>query len=264
MDEAEAPPNTALNLAVEELRHLKRLLSRALAVLNSGMGGKVFGLGPEAQTGRRELRRLGEELQRVAAAEIIEHAEEAFAHIVSDAKLRYKENLELALRAEGIQFSGEWPSYLLNNVLSLRVDLADEVVSIGKKHLRSLDLARALLAIRRSLKDLLSRPFNPSEFSELVTRAYNDATASRELRPEDYVQIKSVFHAVKRRYGLRYSVEQFAVDLYRLLEAIAEEQVSIELDLSPARSPATGILIPGPNRGHISGIRVRHRGDKAC
>lgn len=182
--------------------------------------------------------------------------------VVKKLRLHYHEDLENEFNKFSIRRSGQWPSYVLGDVLRLRIDLQRGVATLENKKLGTLEPSLIVEQVKSKLDELFSRPFNASEYLLLLRSASEKITSAQGREPDEYIDIRDVFAFVRthmKQYGhdRRYNETKFQADIYRLLRdrrPITED--GFELELSPAQNATGGMYIQTTDTGnYIAAIR---------
>ena len=258
-DPVTPPPIDSL---ITQIKHLKATAARLQSVLEKTRAGKTFAAGDELRKYPNLFDQVVSAIGELTAADNLGIAERLVREAVDSAKLTYRETLEEALRDATISFSGQWPAYWLADVLRLHIDFAGEHITVGQRSLHSLEPARVVVIARAELKRLMGRPFDATAFLNLVADAYRGLIDENLQAAGEYANIADVLKAIQGVQGRTYSAPLFAVDLYRLKQTTASQE-GARLELSPARSPASGLFIPGPAGGYVSALRVTRPKDSA-
>jgi hypothetical protein len=113
------------------------------------------------------------------------------------ARLHYRETLERHLDEAALARSGQWPSYVIADVLRLQFDLERGEVALNAKGLETLDPARVVEHIKARLAELFDKSLDASEFLSLLKAAHDQVTAAHGRGMGDYANIREVFAAVR-------------------------------------------------------------------
>lgn len=182
--------------------------------------------------------------------------------VVKRLRLHYHEDLENEFDKLSIRRSGQWPSYVLGDVLRLRIDLQRGVATLENKKLGTLEPSLIVEQVKSKLDELFSRPFNASEYLLLLRSASRKIASTQGRESDEYIDIRDVFAFVRthmKQYGhvRRYNETKFQADIYRLLRdrrPITED--GFELELSPAQNATGGMYIQTTDTGnYIAAIR---------
>jgi hypothetical protein len=182
------------------------------------------------------------------------------------ARLHYRETLERHLDEAALARSGQWPSYVIADVLRLQFDLERGEVALNAKGLETLDPARVVEHIKARLAELFDKSLDASEFLSLLKAAHDQVTAAHGRGMGDYANIREVFAAVRTAIegsgrDRRYTEAKFGADLYRLQrDGRATTPDGLLLELSPAQNAAGGLYVPAKGGGnYIAALRFASR-----
>jgi hypothetical protein len=235
-------------------KQLRADLVRLESLLAKGRAGKSFAALDELRKNPDLFTRLNASIGGLVGGDALERAQVAIRDAIETARTTYRTDLESAVREAGISIQGEWPAYWLDSVLRLQVDFQNDRVRVGTRQLTTLDPVRVVATARVELKRLTGRPFDPVSFSRLIADSYERIVGEGRIASGEYADINEVLKGIQAgAYGRTYSAPLFGVDLLRLREVGATD---LRVELSPARGPANGLLIPGPDGGYVSGLRV--------
>jgi hypothetical protein len=112
------------------------------------------------------------------------------------------------------------------------VDFARRVTTINKKNLPSIDPARIVTALQKEKRELYDRPLDPQAFIDSLYQVYKEIIKKEDLPPGHTVPIQRFYFEYVMSLQSRvffqdmakgkfrgYSVDQFAVDIWRYLSA---------------------------------------------
>ena len=252
--QVESKASRCVEEATQEIKRLRAKVNRVLQILELAKSGQPL----RAQSLIRKTPKIfGEvraQLKALIDGRVFIRAAEELDGLIAESRLRYKDELEQALQQAQISFSGQWPAYRLNDIIELHVDLKNDRVRIDRNWLSTLKIEKVINSSQKVLKDLLERPFDPGPFLRALLQAYEECKAAAGAHFGEYVAIKHIFQSLSKKFGPAYTMRHFAIDLFRLLQSTPAWGLSV--DFSPARSPSSGIFIPGNAAGYVSGIRI--------
>jgi len=257
----EQPPDqgqTAVDDAKRELVALRKQLDSAIKALEAACTGHIFA---SAAMRRRNggMKQVAAQLRGLLSSESLDKAETELENIAADAKAGYRTSLERALSSTGWDVAREWPSYLIERVVELKIDFRTERAKVGQKTLPTLEIDPIVAAARGELDKILRQPFDPKNFLTMLVTCYRDQVGAE--RTAEYVGVTKFVSCMKKTLGQGYGSARLGLDLSRLLDALPD--AAARLDFSPARNPDGALYLRSRSRsGFVSGIRV-HRGDEA-
>ena len=173
-------------------------------------------------------------------------------------RLHYHETLERALDESGIRRNGQWPSYVIEDVVRLELNLERYEALIDGKGAGSLEPTRLVDRIKARLNELFDESLDLVAFLGSLQSAQGKVAADQGQSPTDYVDIRKVFGVIRSRGERgRYSEDKFGADVYRLFcQGRPKTPDGLTLELSPAQSASGGIYIPAPGGGnYIAALR---------
>lgn len=187
----------------------------------------------------------------------LEGMAESARDVMAEARSSYKGDLEKALADGHLRWSGEWPQYLVEDVLPVRVDFRGHRVWVAGNPMNTLELAPVLDSILKAARGTVGQPFDAPQFLRQLVAAYEELRRGSQAREGAYLRVKELFN----RYGGGKSTgvawSQFGIDLYRLIQSGLLEKSGVQLEFSPARSPTSGLLVPGKGGGtYVNGVRL--------
>jgi hypothetical protein len=248
----------AVSNTLKDCETLKKHLDRLVRILRQATCGAPM----DAYTQLRRSRRLVEDVIKdctqvpttLNGAELLE----SLSTVVKERTLSYRVLLEEALKKEKIEFIGEWPTYIADDIVRLEVRLGQLDALVDGKRANTIEPERLGHAVRARIDGLLKSGFEPPEFVSMLARAYDDL-AQKGNSPGGYVGIRDVFELLKREVvnpKSPYSEQQFAVDVYRVLSTVQSGRV---IELSPAQDAAGGLYIPGrkASGNYIAAMRIQ-------
>ena len=184
-------------------------------LLRSKMAGDV-----EAETGLKACKALLDQLRGYAN----EQVELYRIQFIKDLKAQAKE-AELPMKID-------FPRFTVLNGIEGNVDFTVRKTVINNKTLKSVDPRRIITAVRRVKQQLYDRPYDPQAFIDGLFQVYADILKKAQGEPGETVpmqqfyleyvislQSKSFFQDMDKGKFRGYSLDQFAVDLWRYFQA---------------------------------------------
>jgi len=179
----------------------------------------------------------------------------------------YIANLERALLASGIQFSGSFPSYMMPPFkLSISLDNDEARLALGRKNERTSDLNPDKLAKWVSIryKKVLSRKFNAPAFMKDLIEAYRFANLlqyhDKKMVWGRAVPITEIYDLMTIKASSRqdYPKQFFVFDLGLFKEAATLELDRYRFELGFARNPSRAMTVVDSSgrESHISSLTI--------
>jgi hypothetical protein len=244
-------PDSRVDESLRVVTELRRSTDRLNRLLELASKGRYLAIAPMLKKDPGIVTNFIQEA-RVAAAIDADQLLTVLQEAIDESKLRFQHDFEEACKQRGWEVGGQWPTYILGGILSVRVDLRTQRITIGARSLPSLDIDSAISAIGRMMELLIDRPFESGPFLDDLLRAYHDVVEKLHLGPAQFAPILEIYKRVSPASG-EYSPEAFGIDLSKLLR---DPQDSRRIELSAARGSRGAIFVPLPIRGgFISGIK---------
>jgi hypothetical protein len=258
MTNSESHIPEAVSNALKDCEALKKHLDRLVRILRQASDRAPM----DAYTQLRRNRRLVEDVIKdctqvpttLNSAELLE----SLSVVVKERSLVYRDLLEEALKKEKVEVIGEWPIYIADDIVRLEVRLEQLDAVLDGKRANTIEPERLARAVRVRIDGLLKSGFDPSEFAAMLAKAYDDLVQKCNS-PGGYVGIRDVFELLKSQIvkpKAPYSEQQFAVDVYKVLDEVQSGRV---IELSPAQDAAGGLYIPGrkASGNYIAAMRIQ-------
>lgn len=230
---------------------LRRSSDRLMKLLELASKGRYLAIAPLLKRDPGIVTNFVKEAQMAAGInsdQLLTVLQEA----IDESKLRFQLDFEAACTRRGWDVGGQWPTYILGGVLSVRIDLRAQRITIGARSLPSLDIDSAISAIGRMMAHLVDRPFDAGPFFDSLLHAYLDVAEALHLGPGQFAPINEI-HKRMSSASAEYSAEAFGIDLSKLLR---DPQESRRIDLSPARGSRGAIFVPlAAGGGFVSGMK---------
>jgi hypothetical protein len=185
--------------------------------------------------------------------EVQSETDQAFAELEAD--------LRDALRAKGWRIDGQWPNFIIERALDVRIDESKRSVEVAGRKLPVASVKSIVEALTPEVDSLLPKGFDAGEFLERIALTYDSARGSMTTVPildiyRGYViaEQKPRFwrNAVEDRFqGI--SADQFRARLSKLLEGshVANKD-GRTLRLLPPLDPKDAIFVYQPAEGRFA------------
>ena len=252
------PGHTDLTRLNSTLLELKKQLDRYSRLTSLAVEGRDLDAQQMLSRTGNPVPRLLESLTATKAAvesfPVQSHVQEA----ANRSKLHYHETLERVLDESGLRRNGQWPSYVIEDVVRLELNLERYEALIDGKGAGSLEPTRLVERIKTRLSELFDESLDVVAFLGSLQRAQEKVATDQGQAPTDYIDIRKVYGVIRSggERG-RYSEDKFGADVYRLFcKGRLQTRDGLTLELSPAQSASGGIYIPAPSGGnYIAALR---------
>ncbi len=179
----------------------------------------------------------------------------------------YIAELEAELTAAGVNFTGEFPNYMLPPFnLQINLDSFEARLAMGRKNERSSDLNPQNLAlwVAKRYKTVLGRRFNATAFMKDLINAYQLATQLKFREKSEKwgvaVPIKDIYDIMTIRAASRreYPRQFFSFDLGLFKEEAALQLGRHRFELGFARNPSRAMTVVDSSgrESHISSLTI--------
>lgn len=174
---------------------------------------------------------------------------------IEQSRLQFKDALLRSASEVGIPMTVDWPKFFVLKGIQGEVDFTKRTTVINQTTIKSIDpkrIAQAALNIKRKLYD---SPFEPETFINALFACYKEILKQSNQgvgNPvpivqfyTDYVmslQSKTFFQNMDKGKFRGYSLEQFAVDLWRFFESKAICADGYFIKLSPGRGKPLSLI----------------------
>lgn len=180
----------------------------------------------------------------------------------NEARRQLRTNYELEMQQAQLAWSGEWPSYIVQGVVRVSVDVIRGDSTVDGRALGTIEPGRVVPIVRNRVSELLDREFDPVEFGRLLADCYAAEVAQQGTAFGTFVGIQAVYSRLRGYFAhasdKQYNEAKFAVDLFRLREAELPDAPAGRrlLQLSPAQDASGGLYIPTRSGGnYIASLR---------
>lgn len=227
--------------------------------------------------GRDDFLRLDELLKskmagQVEADEDLDACEDSFDRLreyadeqVERYRMEFIDDLiNLAEEAE-LPLEIDFPRFTSLKGIEGAVDFGKRCTTINKKVLKSIDPRRIITAVQRVKRQLYDRPYDPQTFIDNLYQTYSGFDQAEGGRPVPIqqfylnymltLQSKPFFQSMEKAKFREYSLDQFAVDIWRYLQSdIESTSDGYVLQLRPGRSNSLWLIDSDGERRQITGI----------
>jgi len=261
-DSARGPSNEYDKL-IAELERVRKNLEKFIVIAKAASSGRLLDAGyavtREKDLSSKVIRSLIEATSAIEKAGL----EAKIMEESQTARLSYRSSVEELLGASSLEIKGEWPSYLIADLIRLEIDTERGNVTVNGKACISMEPSHLVETVKARISELLDRPFVAAQFLQTLKESYLELISAQGLSFGDYVDIRQVFAKVRvtmktSGFDRRYSELKFGADLFQLfinISSVTDEVMKIEL--SPAQNAMGGLYIPGQGGGnYIAAIRL--------
>ncbi|MDW7658344.1 MAG: hypothetical protein SCM11_14340 [Bacillota bacterium] len=229
----------------------------------------------EAQQHSEKLKPLVQAIQSswlAAEAELAVLTDQICRQLGSEEYIR---DFEQELRDAGVQFSGEFPAYMLPPFkLNISLDSYEARLSLGRKNERTSDLNPQRLArwVAVRYKKVIARKFNATAFMKDLVEAYQLANQlkfhEKKMVWGRAVPIKDIYDLLTVKASARqdYPKQFFVFDLGLFKESATLELNHYRFELGFARNPTKAMTVVDSSgrESHISSLTIyAEEGDDA-
>lgn len=177
---------------------------------------------------------------------------------------------DLLARAEeaGLPLEIDFPRLSCLKGIEGTVDFSKRTTTINKKVLKSIDPKRIISALLRAKRELYDRPYDPQAFIDSLRQTYVEILKKEGWAEGDSVPIqrfyfeyvmslqsKVFFQDMDKGKFRGYSLDQFAVDLWRYFQAgTGGTSDGYALQLRPGRNNSLWLIDSDGEKRQITGI----------
>lgn len=230
--------------------------------------------------GRDDFLRLDELLKTKIAADIKADKNlgectpifESLGRYASEKVERYRieliEDLTRLCREAELEIQVDFPRFTVLKGINGEIDFRGRCTTINKKVLKSIDPRRILTAVSRLKNQLYDRPYDPQKFIDSLYRVYlgmiekEKSTFSNSVPIQKFyleyvisLQSKAFFQNMDKGKFKGYSLDQFAVDIWRYSQAgIGGTSRGYELQLTPGRNKSLWLMDSQGEPRQITGL----------
>jgi hypothetical protein len=176
-----------------------------------------------------------------------------FAQIqIDNYRTEFKSVLSQMAQEAGLPFEMDFPKFFILKGIEGQLDLINRKTSINQFTLKSMNPKRIIATAIKLKRNLYDMPFEPQIFINSLFQCYKNILKKENYKIGDVVPIhqlytdyvwslqsKTFFQNMDKGKFRGYSVEQFAVDLWRFFEskgAFAEGEYRIRLNSGRGKS----------------------------
>jgi hypothetical protein len=218
--------------------------------------------------GRDDFFQLDELLRSKTAEEVIKEAglkngagdlerlREYAADQVEKYRVQFIEDLEALADEAELSLEIDFPRLSGLKGIEGEVDFAERKTVINKKTIKSIDPRRIIAALRKLKQQLYDHPYDPQTFIDGIYKSYSELLGKEEKSPGETMplqrfylehvismQSKAFFQNMDKGRFKGYSLDQFAVDLWRYFEAgIGGTSEGYALQLRPGRNNSLWLI----------------------
>jgi hypothetical protein len=188
-------------------------------------------------------------------------------------RIEFIEDLTSRAEEAGIPLDVDFPRFTVLKGIEGSVDFAGRRTVINGKALKSIDPRRIISELVKVKRKLYDRPFDPRAFVDGLYGAYTSLLEREQHAPGhavpiqpfylEYVlslQSKVFFQNMEKGKFRGYSLDEFAVDLWRYFEAgTGGTSKGYMLQLRPGRNKALWLIDSDGERRQITGIAFQKR-----
>jgi hypothetical protein len=199
---------------------------------------------------------------------ILESLREDAREKVEQYRVKFIDDLLRLGREADLEITIDFPRFSILKGIDGEVAFANRSTTINKKVLKSVDPRRIVTALVRLKKQLYGRPIDPQKYVDGLHATYVKICKADNLSPGsavpiqrfylDYVislQSKVFFSNMEKGKFRGYSIEQFAVDIWRCFDAgITATSTGIHFKLTSGRNFALWLLDSTGEKKQISSI----------
>ncbi|MDR3567413.1 MAG: hypothetical protein P4L43_05225 [Syntrophobacteraceae bacterium] len=183
-------------------------------------------------------------------------------------RIRFIEDLSARAEQVGLPLQIDFPRLSSLRGIEGEVDFGKRVTTIDRKTLKSIDPKRIVSALLREKRELYDRPFDAQAFVDSLQQTWS-AILDKENSPPgtpvpiqrfyfEYVmslQSKAFFQDMAKGKFRGYSVEQFAVDIWRYFESgTGGTSDGYLMQLRPGRNNSLWLIDSEGEKRQITGI----------
>lgn len=183
-------------------------------------------------------------------------------------RIQFVEDLTERAQEAGLPIEIDFPRLSVLKGIDGSVDFSARRTLINKKVLKSIDPRRIVSALIRIKRELYDGPFDPQAFIDSIYRTYSDIVKKEKWAPGESVPIqrfylehvislqsKAFFMDMEKGKFRGYSLDQFAVDMWRYFQAgTGGTSEGRALRLRAGRNNALWLIDSDGQRRQITGI----------
>jgi hypothetical protein len=188
-------------------------------------------------------------------------------------RIEFIEDLTARAAEAGLPLEVDFPRFTVMTGIEGNVDFGARRTTLNKKVIKSIDPRRIVAGALRIKRELYDSPYDPQAFIDSLYRTYSEMIG-KEKSPLgqsvslqrfylDHVlslQTKAFFQDMEKGKYRGYSLDQFAVDLWRYFQAgIGGTSQGLALVLRAGRSNALWLIDSDGQRRQFTGISFQER-----
>ena len=250
--------NSEAEQLLQTLVGTKEQMDRYIKLMSIAADGRYFDAVQALQRTGNPTSALLDSLVAVRTAVETFPLEWSFRESVQQSRLYYREILERQLDQDNLGRSGQWPSYVIEDIIRLQVNLEQDEALIDGKRVGTIEPSRVVGRVRTRLDELFDESFEAPVFMDALRTAQKEIATDQSLSAGDYVDIRKVYGKIRSQVESgRYSEAKFGADLYRLgRDGRPKTSDGLVLELSPAQNASGGLYIPARGGGnYIAALR---------
>lgn len=216
--------------------------------------------------------KVAEEVAKEAGLKVgagdLQRLREYAAEQVERYRVQFIEDLEAQAEEAELPLEIDFPRFSGLKGIEGEVDFAERKTVVNGKTLKSIDPRRIVAAVRKVKQQLYDRPYDPQAFIDGLYKIYDeligkegktlgDAVPMQRFYLEQVISMQSraFFQNMDKGRFKGYSLDQFAVDLWRYFEAgIGGTSDGCVLQLRPGRNNALWLIDSDGERRQITTI----------
>ncbi len=213
-------------------------------------------------------RDVGEEVGLKDGAKFLDQLRTYADEQVERYRIQFIEDLEILAREAELPIEIDFPRIAVLKGIEGEVDFAQRKTTINKKALKSVDPKRIITVLRRVKQQLYDRPYDPQAFIEKLYHTYSEILKKEEQEIGhpvpmqqlylEYVlslQSRTFFQDMDKGKFRGYSLDQFAVDIWRYFQAgTGGTSNGYAAQLRPGRNNALWLIDSDGERRQITRI----------
>lgn len=185
---------------------------------------------------------------------------------IDNYRLQFKDSFLQTAEKAGLPLEIDWPRFSVLKGIEGTLDFAKRSTKINQITIKSIDPKRIVSAALNMKRKLYDSLFEPQKFINSLFACYKeilnksgqglgDIVPIRQLYM-DYVwslQSQSFFQSMDKGKFKGYSIEQFAVDLWRFFRSgVSAEEGDCRIRLNPGRGKSLWLIDQDGERRHIT------------
>ena len=213
-------------------------------------------------------RDVGEEVGLKDGAKFLDQLRTYADEQVERYRIQFIEDLEILAREAELPIEIDFPRIAVLKGIEGEVDFAQRKTTINKKALKSVDPKRIITVLRRVKQQLYDRPYDPQAFIDKLYHTYSEILKKEEQEIGhpvpmqqlylEYVlslQSRTFFQDMDKGKFRGYSLDQFAVDIWRYFQAgTGGTSNGYAAQLRPGRNNALWLIDSDGERRQITRI----------